>query len=606
MKSLSLASGLALAALALPLSPAFAQTSTPPPPDDKDQQANDSYDLDSVIVTGTMRVRQGGAQDIKHFRNAAAGTGLPLPEGLTVEGLMGEHDLTLPSSTACRQLFCIVAESMPAALPLRADDRLFVGVGFASNLDAREWKREPLNLVAVVDQSGSMDGEPLDLVRQSLLKILGQMRAGDRMSIILYGDDAHVVLKPTNFAGNRDRIAAAIRAISSQGSTDMESGLRLGYDTALGDAPGFKGNTRVMLFTDEQPNVGATDAESFIGMAEAASHKGIGLTTIGVGVQFDAGLATQVSSTRGGNLFFISDAAEVASVFDKQLDTMGSEVAHDLALTLRPAPGYKISGVFGVPADVMEESAEGTITVRVPTVFLSTNGGGIFATLAKTADRKDLPAAPIAPGTPVLDASVTWNDAKTNAPGADHAAAMAPSAKPSVALQSAHLLVDEFLAVRDASVAYHKDENPKAAFALLDGLAGRIQAASLPGMSDETKLVGNMRAQAAFYSGYGGELPKAMRHLAVVGRWQVTGATGFEDIHRGDQMEFTKDMEMLTYRKASGFDSADETEDYEINENQVHLIDSRLVMRYSAKGDRMQMSLNDNDGRAHIWLRRMD
>jgi Ca-activated chloride channel family protein len=604
MKSLSLASGLALAALALPLSPAFAQTTSPPPPDDKDQQVDN--DEQALIVTGAMRVRQGGAQDIKHFRTAAASAGLPLPEGLTVEGLMGEHDLTLPSSAGCRQLFCIVAESMPAALPLRADDRVFVGVGFASNLDAKEWKREPLNLVAVVDQSGSMDGEPLDLVRQSLLRILGQMRPGDRMSIILYGDAAHVHLKPTSFVGNRDRIAAAIREIASYGSTDMESGLRLGYDTAFADAPGFKGNTRVMLFTDEQPNVGATDAESFIGMAEAASHKGIGLTTIGVGIQFDAGLATRVSSTRGGNLFFISDAAEVSSVFDKQLDTMGSEVAHDLALTLKPAPGYRISGVFGVPADVMEETAEGTITVRVPTVFLSTNGGGIFATLARASDRKDLPVAPIAAGTPVLDVSVTWNDAKTNAPGADHAAALAPAASPSVALQSAHLLVDEFLAVRDASVAYHTDENPKAAFALLDGLAGRIQAAALPGMADETKLVGNMRAQAAFYSGYGGELPKAMRHLAVVGRWEVTGASGFEDIHRGDQMEFTREMEMLTYRKASGFADAAETEDYEINEKQVHLVDSRLVMNYAPKGDKLMMSLSDNDGSAYIWLRRMD
>lgn len=603
MKSLSLLSGIALAALALPLSPAFAQTSTPPPPQDDQQEQHD--DADALIVTG-MRVRQGGAQDIKHFRSAAAGAGLPLPEGLTVEGLMGEHDLTLPSSAACRQLFCIVAESMPAALPLRADDKLFVGVGFASNLDASQWKRDPLNLVAVVDQSGSMDGQPLELVRQSLLKILGQMRAGDRMSIILYGEDAHVILKPTDLAGNRERIAAAIRAITSEGSTNMESGLRLGYDTAFADAPRFKGNTRVMLFTDEQPNVGATDAESFMGMAEAASHKGIGLTTIGVGVQFDAGLATKVSSTRGGNLFFIADSTEVASVFDKQLDTMGSEVAHDLALTLKPAAGYRISGVFGVPADVMEETAEGTITVRVPTVFLSANGGGIFATLAKASDRQDLPAAQIAPGTPVLDVAVSWNDAKTGAPGTDHAAALTPTGKASVALQSAHLLVDEFLAVRDASVAYHKKEDPKAAFALLDGLASRIQAASLPGMDDETKLVGNMRAQAAFYSGYGGELPKAMRHLAVVGRWEVTGATGFEDIHRGDQMEFTKEKELLTYRKASGFESADETEVYEINEKQVHLVASRLVMNYAPKGDKMVMSLSDNDGRAYIWLRRMD
>jgi Ca-activated chloride channel homolog len=603
MKSLSLASGLALAALALPLAPAFAQTA-PTPPDDQDQQARD---MESIIVTGSMRVRQGGAQDIKHFRNVAmADSGLPLPEALTVEGLMGEHDLTLPSSAKCAQLFCVVAESMPALLPLRADDRMFVGLGFTSNLDAATWKREPLNLVAVVDKSGSMSGEPLELVRRSLLQILSQMGDGDRMSIVLYGDRSHVYLQPTNVTGHREQIAEMIRGIASAGSTNMEAGLRVGYDTAFADAPGFKGNTRMMLFTDEQPNVGATDAASFIGMAREASQRGIGLTTIGVGVQFGDALATKVSSTRGGNLFFIADRDEVEKVFAKQLDTMTSEVAHDLVLTLKPVPGYRISGVFGVPADVMEETAEGTINVRVPTVFLSENGGGIFATLAKSGDRANLPALAIPSGDPLVEVSVTWNEAKTGKPGTDRLVALAPANKPSAQLQTAHLLVDEYLALRGASEAYNRKSDPKTAFALLDGLAKRIDAAALPGMGEEKKLVGTMRGQAALYAGYAGETPKAMRHLAVVGRWEVTGVMGFEDINRGDRLEFTGDRDMNTYRKAEGIENVADSEGYEINENKIHLIDSRLVMNYSAKGDRMSMSSYDKNGRAHIWLRRLD
>ncbi len=82
-----------------------------------------------------------------------------------------------------------------------------------------------------------------------------------------------------------------------------------------------------MLFTDERPNTGATDAESFMGMAENASHGGIGLTTIGVGVQFGAELATKISSVRGGNLYFIRDAADIKTLFTGQLDYMVSELA---------------------------------------------------------------------------------------------------------------------------------------------------------------------------------------------------------------------------------------------------------------------------------------
>ncbi|PXA98485.1 hypothetical protein DMC47_08345 [Nostoc sp. 3335mG] len=582
---------LTLAALLLPAAPALAQT------DDQD----DGYE--DIIVTA---VRQGGAQDIKSFRNIAADVGMPRPETLTVEGLMGEHDLTLPAAKACAKLFCLTGEAMPATLALRGDDRLFVGVGFASNIDAATWRRAPLNLVAVVDKSGSMDGKPLDRVRASLLQILGQMRDGDRMSIILYGDRSHVYLAPTDIAAGRDRIAAAIREIRSEGSTNMEAGLRVGYDTAFADAPGFKGNTRMMLFTDEQPNVGATDAESFMGMAQEASRRGIGLTTIGVGTQFDGPLATRVSSVRGGNLFFIASDDDVKTVFDRQFDTMVSELAHDLKVTLTPAAGYRISGVFGVPADVMTETPEGAITVTVPSVFLSTNGGGIFATMTRSADRANLPLAPVAPGAPLLTATVTWNG-PDGTPGTDAVAVdLTPTRVASVPLRKAHLLVDEYLSLKEATTAFHQRNDPKAAYALVDGLASRMGSSGLDGLDGEARLVADLRQRAGFYSGFGGEPPKSLRHLTVVGRWKVTGASGFEDIHRGDQIEFTADRQMRTYRAKTGYVDAAEEELYEINQSAIHMTESNLVMSYSTRNGRMMMHVNDPNGSSRIWLTRMN
>ena len=119
---------------------------------------------------------------------------------------------------------------------------------------------------------------------------------------MLYGDRAHVHLAPTALtAASKADILRSIDEIQSNGSTYMEAGLKVGYETAFASQDGFKGSTRLMLFTDEQPNVGRTDAASFIGMALEASKRNVGLTTIGVGVQFDASLATKVSSTRGGN-----------------------------------------------------------------------------------------------------------------------------------------------------------------------------------------------------------------------------------------------------------------------------------------------------------------
>jgi Ca-activated chloride channel family protein len=598
---------LALAAACLAIvPPAAAQNQAPPPPPDEEAEQSDPYEGDSnITVTGT-RVRQGGAQDIRHFRSVAADVGMPRPESLTIEGLMGEHDLALPSARPCSQLFCLVTEAMPAALPTRPDDRLFVGLGFTSNLDQANWRREPLNLVAVVDKSGSMAGAPLDLVRRSLRQIVGQMRDGDQVSIVLYGDTSHVYLDPTPIAGNRDRVLAAIDRIESLGSTNMEAGLKVGYQTAFASGPAFRGNTRLMLFTDEQPNVGRTDAESFMGMAESASRQGIGLTTVGVGIQFDGALATRVSSVRGGNLYFISNEEEVKSVFERQLDTMVTELAHDVRITMTPRAGYRISGVFGVPDGLMADGGGGSVSITVPTAFLSTNGGGIFLSLAKAGERAHLPAAALAPGEALLDVALSYVGAGDGRQGADRIAVAAPeSGAPSQPLRLAHLLVDEYFSLDGATRAFHQQGNPRRAFQLLSGINARLAAARLPGLDGERRLVGDMLQQASFYAGYSGELPSTLRHLSVVGTWQVASASGFEDLARGDRLQFTSDRELLTFRRnpRRGQEAEDE-ESYEINERQVFFPETNVVLDYRPRGgDRLEM--RDESGHARLVLTRV-
>ena len=591
-----LISSVALVAMFATSAPLYSQS--------QDEQDDQSYE--DIVVTSAMRVRQGGQQDIKHFRSIAADVGMPRPEGLSVEGLMGEHDLTLAPGKSCAQLFCLVTESMAADLPTRPNDRLFVGLGFASNIEADSWKREPLNLVAVVDKSGSMDGQPLAHVRASLRKILGQMNDNDRMSIVLYGDTSHVYLEPTNVRDNREDILQAINAIQSAGSTNMEAGLRVGYDTAFADAPCFKGKTRLMLFTDEQPNTGRTDAQGFMGMAEEASRRGIGLTTIGVGVQFGDALAAKVSSVRGGNLFFVANADDVKTVFEKQLDTMVSELAHDVRITMTPAAGAKITGVFGVPDNIMTSAADGTISITVPTAFLSTNGGGIFVSVGKAGDREFLPATNLTPGDPLMTVALSYVAAKDDKPGSDAIAIAMGSGQPGTALRTAQALVDQYLVMKEATTAFHTAGDPKRAHALLSSLDGRLKASQLPKMEEEQKLVGTMLAQAALYSGYGGELPKSLRHIRAVGTWEITGVKNITDLRKGDRLEFTNNRDLLTYRRKKGFEAADEQEAYEINEKEIHMVGSRLVFDYRLNQDRLTLA-NYEAGApvAQIWLRRV-
>lgn len=554
---------------------------------------DEARELETIVVTGQF-VRQGGAQDIKHFRAIAEDVGMPRPESLTVEGLLGEHDLSISSSSPCRQLFCLVTESTSADFETRRSDVLFIGLGFSSNIDPASWRRPPLNLVAVVDKSGSMNGEPLERVRKSLKQIVQQMTDQDQVAIVLYGDRSHVHLTPTPIKGRRDEIIRAIDAIQSAGSTNMEAGLQVGYATAFAEAPKFKGITRLMLFTDEQPNVGSVDAGSFMSMASEASKRGIGLTTIGVGIQFDATLAAKVSSVRGGNLFFIESDAAVGDLFGREFDTMVSELAHDVTISMRPVSGYRVSGVFGVPDSMMTETVEGEVSVTVPTAFLSTRGGGIFVTLTKSSDRAHLPPAPLDAGAILLNVDLRYVAADSGAIGTDQVTVSAPRKEPSATLKLAHALIDEYLVLHEATTAFHLRNDAKTAHRLLAGLDSRLAAARNDALRNERKLVTDLMERAAFYAGYGGEAPRSIRHLGVVGSWEIVSLQGIGDLRIGDRLEFSSDRDMTIYRKRNNYRGDSEVEPYQINERQLYLEDSDVVFDYAINENRMTLSVKGN------------
>ena len=569
--------------------------SVPAPAQDTTQEEEES--LSDIIVTGSLR--QGGAQDIKHFRSVSLdGSFLPETTSLTVEGLLGEHDLTMPQLTACRQTFCISGHAMRANLPVRPDDQWLIGLGFGSNIDADSWRGAPLSLVAVVDRSGSMTGV-IGRVRAALHQAVDQLRDGDRFGIVHYGSQPMVHLEVTNVKGNREALHRAIDAIQIEGSTAMEAGLAKGYEVAEAELARSRGKTRMMLFTDENPNVGNTHATGFMAQARAGSHKGIGLTTIGVGVHFDAALATKVSSVRGGNLFFLDSDDAARTLFKRDFFNLVSEVANDLEFALTPPPGYKITGVFGVPDEIMSQAPEGTVTVKIGTAFLSSNGGGIFVALGKDTGRQFLPAAGLGSDVPLLTGTLRWSDARTGAGGADVLKVAQPAGEAPAALRLGHALIDEYVTLNAALTGYYKKNDKKGAYHLLDGLAQRLADPDLKGIEAERTLVAGLRQRAALVAGYAGEVPRELRPLQVKGQWRVQSYSGLDDLGRGDRVEINSDGEFVTYRKRG-----DEIrQDVEVNENQLYIRETNLVFNYRVSGDRL--TLVTPDGLSEVRMQRL-
>jgi Ca-activated chloride channel homolog len=460
--------------------------------------------------SAAMGATPGGAQDIDYARDRIRAGEVPHANTFTAEGLLSQHDLPLDSKRQCSQILCLAGAAARSDLIAQPEVRYLAQLGFASNLDPKTWKRAPLNLVAVVDKSGSMSGRPIDMVKASLRHITRQMKDGDQLSIVLYGDRAHVHLEPTSLK-QRQRVLSAIERIEIAGSTAMEEGLRVGFELARQSKPKFAGVTRVMLFTDERPNVGRTDKESFIGMAREASARGVGMTTIGVSTHFGAELATAVSSVRGGNLFFFPDAPKMADRFQRDFDTMVTELAYDLKLVVKPSPGYKLVGLYGLPGDRVKRTADGGLQMTIETIFLSRDKGGIFFGFAPAEG-----SLPPKPG-PVGNARIEYTDTQKKREQDQVGFPIMEKDKLPLGLARGTLLIDQVTTLKQASVLHGQQNKTEEAYRMVRALKKRLADSRISGLDKERELVAKLDETLTRLSGHQGESPATGNRDAVSG-----------------------------------------------------------------------------------------
>jgi Ca-activated chloride channel family protein len=207
------------------------------------------------------------------------------------------------------------------------------------NLKAREVStehRKPAVLTFVVDVSGSMgDGNRLGLVKQSLGLLLDQLRTDDEVGLVVYGTDARVVLEPTN---DRERIRAAVAGLVTEGSTNVEAGIRLGYDVAgRSFRPGAI--NRVLLCSDGVANQGATGPEEILASVQREAKRGIELTTLGFGMSgYNDVLMEQLADKGNGRYAYLDDLDEARKVLVEELTGTLQTIAEDAKVQVEFLP----------------------------------------------------------------------------------------------------------------------------------------------------------------------------------------------------------------------------------------------------------------------------
>jgi Ca-activated chloride channel homolog len=150
----------------------------------------------------------------------------------------------------------------------------------------------------------------------------------DRVSIVSFGQDAAVVLGPT--PADRDGpILDAIDRLQPGGSTNLEAGLRLGYELARQTLT-ENGIDRIVLASDGVANVGLTDPDALIGAIRRDAEAGIELVSVGVGMgNYNDTLLEQLADQGDGFYAYINTRDEARRLFSDELTSTLQTVALD-------------------------------------------------------------------------------------------------------------------------------------------------------------------------------------------------------------------------------------------------------------------------------------
>jgi Ca-activated chloride channel family protein len=215
-----------------------------------------------------------------------------------------------------------------SASPFGGEKYHLMRVGLQGKVIAPE-NRKDATLIFVIDVSGSMDMENrLGLVKQALRLLVGELREADEVGIVVYGSRGRAVLQPTS-AANQERILGAIDQLYSEGSTNAEEGLQIGYRMAA-DAMRPGRITRIILCSDGVANVGNTGPESILRTIRANVDQGISLSTVGFGMgNYNDVLMEQLANDGDGNYYYVDILSEARRVFVENLTGMLQVIAKD-------------------------------------------------------------------------------------------------------------------------------------------------------------------------------------------------------------------------------------------------------------------------------------
>ena len=215
-------------------------------------------------------------------------------------------------------------------------------------------KRVSADLICVIDISGSMQGEKIKLVKESLKILVDMMEEKDRIALVLFDQKAKLYFNLEYLTKeNKDKLKAQIEKIEASGGTNIASGLQIAVEILKQQKNNPKDNeersSTVLLLSDGCDNY-LDDIQ--LGEKLKSLTKGANLSftlnTFGYGYDHDPKIMNKLANLRDGSFFLVEDYNKVGEYFVSVLGGCISMISKNAQLDVKLINGNcKIVKIFG-------------------------------------------------------------------------------------------------------------------------------------------------------------------------------------------------------------------------------------------------------------------
>jgi Ca-activated chloride channel family protein len=237
--------------------------------------------------------------------------------------------------------------------------RLFADVTMVADPSTQASEHAPLAMVITLDTSGSMSGDKIAQAKSSITRLLRDMKDDDEVAFVRYSDRAELVQSLQRVGGIRESLITRVNALEAGGGTAIP----LGLETALSALSGeHSGRVRRVVLVSDGLDSSRVQSER---LASSSFERGITISSMGIGLDFDESYMGAVARAGHGNFGFVNDGPALAMFLERELKETAGTTVEGASVRVMLPDGVRFVRASG--ADARADSAG--VELKVGSLF---------------------------------------------------------------------------------------------------------------------------------------------------------------------------------------------------------------------------------------------